>query len=103
MQISRTGCFCNYYLQKSHFVSDFPQTNNVVPEELWRSADTEIISLETRFSETGARHLPLRLPTSSVLCLIMNDNKQDATILDLFISKRPYMFWAIPSPIIRST
>jgi hypothetical protein len=35
--------------------------------------------------------------------VIINDDEQDATILDLFISSLLYMFRAIPSPIIRST
>lgn len=34
-------------------MSDFSQTNNVVPKELWQSADTGISSLETKLSETG--------------------------------------------------
>jgi hypothetical protein len=34
--------------------------------------------------------------------IITNDNQQDATILDLFISSLLYMFQAIPLPIIRS-
>jgi hypothetical protein len=34
---------------------------------------------------------------------ITNDDQQDATILDLFISSLLYMFREIPSPIIRST
>jgi hypothetical protein len=35
--------------------------------------------------------------------IIINDEQQDATVLDLFISSLLYMFRAIPSPIIRST
>jgi hypothetical protein len=35
--------------------------------------------------------------------IIRNDDQQDATVLDLFISSLLYMFRAIPSPIIRST
>jgi hypothetical protein len=34
--------------------------------------------------------------------IIINDDQQDATILDLFISSVLYMFRAIPSPIIRN-
>jgi hypothetical protein len=35
--------------------------------------------------------------------IIINDDQQDATILDLFISSLLYMLLAIPSPIIRIT
>jgi hypothetical protein len=37
-----------------------------------------------------------------VFTIIINDDQQDATILDLFISSLLYMFRAITSPIIRS-
>jgi hypothetical protein len=38
-----------------------------------------------------------------ITSIIINDDQQDASILDLFISSLLYMFLAIRSPIIRST
>jgi hypothetical protein len=38
-----------------------------------------------------------------ITSIIINDDQQDATILDLFISSLLYMFRAIPPTIIRST
>jgi hypothetical protein len=38
-----------------------------------------------------------------ITSVVINDNQQDAAILDLFISSLLYMFRAIPSHIIRST
>ena len=39
-----------------------------------------------------------------IVSIIVNDGQQDTTILAyLFIPNQLYMFWAMPSPIIRST
>ena len=41
---------------------------------------------------------------SEDLCIIVNDDQQDATILAyLFIPNQLYMFWVMSSPIIRNT
>jgi hypothetical protein len=38
-----------------------------------------------------------------ITSIIINDNQEDAAILDLFLSSLLYMFRAIPCPIIRGT
>jgi hypothetical protein len=49
----------------------------------------------------GKKNLKFMCPC--VTSTIINDDQQDVTILDLFISSLLYKFRAIPSSIIRST
>jgi hypothetical protein len=66
----------------------------------WMKAKFQESPLVRRMSIKG---LTLMFMCSCITSIIINDDQQDATILDLFISSLLYMFRAIPSPIIRIT